>query len=108
MQLSWRAYEAFGAFEFMFHQAQAGAIAGEVWERWSATTAWWLSFPGVRAWWAAPPSQPVPWPRAGPRTVRAAVRAAVTEAPVGPATPARHDGSSTPSISLQCHSRRGL
>ncbi len=56
IQLTWWAYEAFGAFEFMFHQAQAGAIPDEVWERWAATTAWWLSFPGVRAWWAARPA----------------------------------------------------
>ena len=27
----------------------------EVWQRWSATAAWWLSFPGVRAWWAHRP-----------------------------------------------------
>jgi hypothetical protein len=56
IQFTWWAYKAFGAFEFMFHQAQAGAIAAEVWQRWSATAAWWLSFPGVRAWWAARPA----------------------------------------------------
>jgi hypothetical protein len=56
IQFTWAAYEAFGAFEFMFHQAQARAIPEEVWERWSATTAWWLSFPGVRAWWIAKPA----------------------------------------------------
>ena len=56
IQFTWWAYEAFGAFEFMFHQAQSRAIPDEVWERWSATTAWWLSFPGVREWWAAKPA----------------------------------------------------
>ena len=56
IQFTWWAYEAFGAFEFMFHQAQSHAIPDEVWERWSATTAWWLSFPGIRALWAAKPA----------------------------------------------------
>ena len=40
----------------MFHQSQAGAIPEEVWERWSVTTAWWLSYPGVRTWWHARPT----------------------------------------------------
>lgn len=56
VQFTWWAYEAFGAFEFMFHQAQARAIPDEVWERWAATTCWWLSFPGIRGWWAAKPA----------------------------------------------------
>ena len=56
IQFTWFAYEAFGAFEFMFHQAQSRAIPDEVWERWSVTTAWWLSFPGYQAWWAARPA----------------------------------------------------
>jgi hypothetical protein len=56
IQFTYMAYEAFGAFEFMFHQAQSRSIPNEVWERWSVTTAWWLSFPGIRAWWAARPA----------------------------------------------------
>jgi len=56
IQFTWWAYELFGAFEFMFHQAQARAMPDEVWERWSATTAWWLSFRGIQAWWAAKPA----------------------------------------------------
>ena len=56
IQFTWCAYEMFGAFEFMFHQTESRAIPGEVWERWSATAAWWLSFPGIRAWWAAKPA----------------------------------------------------
>lgn len=56
IQFTWCAYEAFGAFEFMFHQSRSRAIPEEVWERWSATTAWWISFPGIRAWWAAKPA----------------------------------------------------
>jgi hypothetical protein len=48
--------EAFGAFEFMFPQAQRGALPDEVWSRWSTTTAWWVSFRGVQAWWQARPT----------------------------------------------------
>jgi hypothetical protein len=40
----------------MFHQARSGALPDEIWERWSATIAWWASFPGVRAWWRARPT----------------------------------------------------
>jgi len=56
LQLTWWLSEAFGAFEFMFHQAQSGALPDEVWSRWSATAAWWVSFPGVQAWWHARPA----------------------------------------------------
>lgn len=56
IQFSWWAYELFGALEFIFHQAQDRAMPDEVWERWSATAAWWLSFPGIQAWWAAKPT----------------------------------------------------
>jgi hypothetical protein len=46
----------FGAFEFMFHQARADALPGDVWARWRGTIDGWLSFPGVRAWWHGRPS----------------------------------------------------
>jgi hypothetical protein len=46
----------FGALEFMFHQSRVGAIPDEVWVRWSETTAWWLSHPGIQSWWHAKPS----------------------------------------------------
>jgi hypothetical protein len=49
-------YEMFGAFEFMFLQAQNQVRPEEVWERWRATAAWWISWPGVRVWWAARPA----------------------------------------------------
>jgi hypothetical protein len=58
IQFTWSAYEAFGAFEFMFHASRTGSIPDEVWQRWSLTVAWWLSFPGVRHWWSA---RPVPF-----------------------------------------------
>jgi hypothetical protein len=79
---TWMAYEAFGAFEFMFHQAQSRAIPGEVWERWSATTAWWLSFPGVRAWWAA---RPAPFST----SFSAFVERCIRDNPTDPAAPRR-------------------
>ena len=71
IQFTWWAYEAFGAFEFMFHQAESSAMPAEVWERWSATTAWWLSFPGVRAWWMA---RPVPFSASFSAFVDACIR----------------------------------
>ena len=49
-------YEMFGGFEFMLLQAEDGKLPHEVWTRWSATTAWWLALPGVRAWWAVRPA----------------------------------------------------
>ena len=55
IRFTWSLYEAFGAFEFMFHAAKTDSIAKEVWLRWSKATAWWLAFPGVQAWWAARP-----------------------------------------------------
>jgi hypothetical protein len=56
VQFTWCLYELFGGQEFLFHQSQAGAIPEEVWERWSETMVWWLSFPGVRTWWHARPT----------------------------------------------------
>jgi len=56
LQLTWWLSESFGAFEFNFHQARSGALPDEVRSRWSATTAWWVSFPGVQTWWQARPA----------------------------------------------------
>jgi hypothetical protein len=55
MRFTWSMYESFGAFEFMFHASRTNAIPDEVWTRWSSGVAWWLSFPGVQAWWQARP-----------------------------------------------------
>ena len=49
-------YEMFGGFEFMFLQAKDGKLPTEVWRRWSETTEWWLSLPGIRTWWAVRPA----------------------------------------------------
>jgi hypothetical protein len=56
VQFTWTFYEMFGAFEFMFHQMTAGALPTEVWQRWSETLSWWLSLPGVKAWWHSRPA----------------------------------------------------
>lgn len=55
IRFSWALYELLGAGEFMFHQAQAGALPPQVWDRWQKGVAWWLSHPGIRAWWDAKP-----------------------------------------------------
>lgn len=55
VRFTWALYEAFGAFEFMFHASKSRAIPEEVWIRWSAGVAYWLAFPGVQSWWQARP-----------------------------------------------------
>ena len=55
MQFTWAMYELFGAFEFMFLASKDNSIPEEVWRRWSSAVAWWLSFPGVHAWWTVRP-----------------------------------------------------
>lgn len=56
VQFTWIFYEMFSGFEFMFHEARGDALPSEVWQRWADTIRWWLSFPGVRQWWAAHPA----------------------------------------------------
>ena len=58
IRFTWSMYEAFGAFEFMFLASKTGAILEEVWSRWSAAIAWWVTFPGVQKWWE---SRPLPF-----------------------------------------------
>jgi hypothetical protein len=55
-RFSWAFYEMFGAFEFMFHQAEKGVLEDDVWRRWSATMLFWISLPGVRSWWRLKPA----------------------------------------------------
>lgn len=57
IRFTWSLYEAFDAFEFMFHTYNTDQIPDEVWKRWSSTVAWWLCFPGVQAWWTNRPVQ---------------------------------------------------
>jgi hypothetical protein len=58
LRFNWVMYEAFGAFEFMFHAARKESIDDEIWSRWSDATAWYLTFPGVHTWWM---SRPLPF-----------------------------------------------
>ncbi len=56
VRFSWALYEMFGAGEFMFHQFREKALPPAVWARWEATMGWWLSHPGMRAWWTTKPA----------------------------------------------------
>jgi hypothetical protein len=56
LRFSWALYEMFGAAEFMYLQSRRGGLPATVWARWEATLVWWLSHPGMRAWWAAKPA----------------------------------------------------
>ena len=60
IRFSWALYELFGAGEFMFHQARERALPPAVWARWEAAIGWWLSHPGMRAWWTAKPAPLAP------------------------------------------------
>lgn len=71
IRFTWWFAEAFGAFEFLFHQSKAGAIPDEIWERWSEIVAWWISYPGVQAWWRA---NPAPFSRSFTRFVDELIR----------------------------------
>jgi hypothetical protein len=56
VRFTWALFELFGAGEFMYHQAREDALPPDVWERWEATIAWWISHPGMQAWWEAKPA----------------------------------------------------
>ena len=55
LRFNWSMYEAFGAFEFMFHAARKKSIDEEIWSRWSQAIAWYLTFPGAHKWWVIRP-----------------------------------------------------
>ena len=40
----------------LVYEAQDGRLAAHVWKRWSDTLSWWMSLPGVQAWWHAKPT----------------------------------------------------
>jgi hypothetical protein len=56
LRFSWALYELFGAVEFMYLQSRENALPPAVWARWEASLIWWLSHPGMRAWWATKPA----------------------------------------------------
>ena len=55
IRFTWAMYELFGAFEFMFLASKSKSLPADVWQRWSAAVAYWLSFDGVQTWWHARP-----------------------------------------------------
>jgi hypothetical protein len=56
LRLGWAMYELFGAAEFMYHMSKNRALPAEVWKRWDASLAWWLSHDGIRGWWEVKPA----------------------------------------------------
>jgi hypothetical protein len=56
IQFSWVLTEMFGVFEFMFFQSEQRNIPAAIWDRWEETLKWWLTFPGVVAWWKGKPT----------------------------------------------------
>jgi len=56
IQFSWALTEMFGNIEFMFFQSEQRNIPAELWDRWVETLKWWLTFPGVVAWWKGKPT----------------------------------------------------
>lgn len=56
LRFSWAMYELFGAVEFMYLQYREDALPESVWQRWESSLVWWLSHPGMQAWWAAKPA----------------------------------------------------
>ena len=56
IQFSWVLTEMFGNIEFMFFQSEQRNIPAELWDRWEETMKWWLTFPGVLAWWKGKPT----------------------------------------------------
>jgi hypothetical protein len=56
IQFGWLMTEFLGGFEFLMQQYHAGNVDEETWLRWSNTLDWWLTFPGVRAYWKGRPT----------------------------------------------------
>ena len=56
VRFAWALYELIGTAEFVYHQFRDGTLSETVWLRWRKTLGWWLSHPGMRAWWRAKPT----------------------------------------------------
>ena len=56
IQFAWVLTEMFGNLEFMFFQSEQRNIPAELWDRWEETMKWWLTYPGVAAWWKGKPT----------------------------------------------------
>ena len=55
-QFGWLMTEFLSAMEFLMQQYQAGNVDEQTWLRWSKTLDWWLTFPGIRAFWIGRPT----------------------------------------------------
>jgi hypothetical protein len=55
-QFAWLMTEFLSAMEFLMQQYQAGNVDEQTWLRWSQTVDWWLTFPGIRAFWSCRPT----------------------------------------------------
>lgn len=55
-RFAWLMTEFLGGFEFLLQQYRARNVDEETWLRWSSTLDWWLTFPGVRAYWRGRPT----------------------------------------------------
>jgi hypothetical protein len=56
IRFTWGCTEMFGAFEYMHYQQMQGDLPEEIWHRWQETIKFWMTFPGMRAWWHCKPS----------------------------------------------------
>lgn len=55
-QFAWLMTEFLSAMEFLMQQYKAGNVEEQTWLRWSKTIDWWLSFPGIQAFWIGRPT----------------------------------------------------
>jgi hypothetical protein len=50
-RLQWVMTEFLSSMEFLMQQYEVGNVEEQVWTRWAQTLDFWLSFPGVKAYW---------------------------------------------------------
>jgi len=55
-RFAWLMTEFLSAMEFLKQQFEEGNVDEQTWGRWSKTLDWWLTFPGVRAFWIGRPT----------------------------------------------------
>lgn len=56
IRFTWGCTEMFGAFEYMQHQQTQGDLPDVIWIRWHETIKFWMTFPGMHAWWQGKPA----------------------------------------------------
>jgi hypothetical protein len=55
-QFAWLMTEFLSAMEFLMQQYEEGNVDEQTWLRWSKTLDWWLTFPGIKAFWIGRPT----------------------------------------------------